>query len=81
MMGWNTDPASWLWMAIWIVALLAMVWLVIRSVPGRPQDEDALAILRARYARGEISEVEYERARATLIGDQSSEATKRPMRG
>jgi putative membrane protein len=67
-MGWS-DPAGWLWMAIWIVALLAMVWLIVHSAGNRPPGEDALAILRARFARGEISQDEYERARSTLLAD------------
>jgi uncharacterized membrane protein len=72
-MGWAVDPTSWLWMAIWIVALLAVVWLVVRGAGGRPQIEDALAILRARFARGEISSDEFERARSTLLADQKGE--------
>jgi uncharacterized membrane protein len=59
---------AWLWMGAWIVALLGMVWLVVR---GRSQDrgteQDALEILRARFARGEISGDEYERARDLLF--------------
>jgi putative membrane protein len=68
-MGWFADPAGWLWMAVWIVALLAMVWLVVRGAGGRPPGEDALAILRARFARGEINAEEFERARSTLLAD------------
>lgn len=80
-MGWNVDPAGWLWMTIWIVALVAMVWLVVRGTSSRSVDDDALNILRARYARGEIDEAEYERARTTLLADGSSEPNKRPMSG
>jgi uncharacterized membrane protein len=67
-------------MTIWIAALVAMVWLVVRGSSTRV-DDDALHILRARYARGEIDEAEYERARTTLLADGSSEPNKRPMRG
>lgn len=57
---------GWLWMLIWIAALLFMVWLVVRgSTDGMPS-EDATAILRARFARGEISQEEFERALGTL---------------
>lgn len=81
-MGWTTvDAAGWLWMAIWIAALLAMVWLVVRSAGSRAADEDALTILRGRYARGEISQEEYERARTTLLADLSSAEGQRTMRG
>jgi uncharacterized membrane protein len=50
-----------------------MVWLVVRGA-ARPADDDAFSILRARYARGEITEAEYERARATLLADSRSKA-------
>jgi putative membrane protein len=67
-MGWS-DPIGWLWMVIWVVALVAMVWLIVRNTGSRPPGEDALAILRARFARGEITQDEYERARTTLLAD------------
>jgi putative membrane protein len=67
MMAWGLD--GWVWMAVWVAALFAMVWLVLRS-PGRPGDGDALDILRARFARGEISQEEFERARRALLGQQ-----------
>lgn len=69
MMGWSVDASGWLWMAIWIVALVAMVWLLIRPAGGLSSADEALSILRARFARGEISEEEFERARATLVAD------------
>ncbi len=63
-------PWGWVWMAVWIAALLVMVWLIV----GRPEPtstaEDAMAILRARYARGEISEAEFERACTVLRMDR-----------
>jgi len=80
MMGWNVDPASWLWMGIWIVALVAMVWLVVRATI-RPVDDDAMSILRTRYARGEISESEYERARATLLAESPAVKPSNSIRG
>lgn len=61
-----TGPASWIWMLVWIAALLVMVWLIVRRSEDYPTAEDALAILRARYARGEISQSEFERACAVL---------------
>ena len=57
---------GWIWMAVWIAALLVMVWLVVRS-PGGPAVDDAMEILRARFARGEISKDEFEQARAVLL--------------
>jgi putative membrane protein len=58
---------AWIWMGAWIVALLGMVWLVVRVPHGRRTEQDALEILRARFARGEISGEEFERARALLF--------------
>jgi len=63
-------PYGWIWMLIWIAALLVMVWLVVRGPAERTTAEDAMAILRARFARGEISQDEFERARTALLVDQ-----------
>lgn len=63
-------PWAWIWMLIWIAALLVMVWLVVRSPSERSTAEDAMAILRARFARGEISQEEFERAKAVLLADR-----------
>ena len=60
----------------WIFGLLfliVLVWLVIRLVsPGQTtnppsQKEDALDILKKRYARGEISKEEYEQMKKDLL--------------
>jgi putative membrane protein len=64
MMYWGAD--GWIWMAVWIAALLVMVWLVVRN-PSRPVETDAMEILRARFARGEISKEEFEQARTVLL--------------
>jgi putative membrane protein len=58
---------GWLWMTFWIVGLVAMVWLIVRGSNERPVEQDALEILRARFARGEISQDEYEQARDVLL--------------
>jgi len=63
-------PWGWIWMLIWIAALLFMVWLIVRNPADRPAAEDATAILRARFARGEISQDEFERARDALLADR-----------
>lgn len=62
-------PWGWIWMLVWIVALLFMVWLIVRSPTEPTATEDAMAILRARFARGEISQEEFERACAALLVD------------
>jgi uncharacterized membrane protein len=59
-------PGGWIWMAVWIAALLVMVWLIVRRPEATSTAEDAFAILRARFARGEISEAEFERACSVL---------------
>jgi putative membrane protein len=69
MAGWEMTLAGWLWMVIWIAALLVMVWLIVRRPEDRPSAEDAMAILRSRFARGEISQEEFERARIALLAD------------
>ena len=67
MMYWGAD--GWIWMAVWIVALLVMVWLVVRS-PKRANEADAMEILRSRFARGEISKDEFEQARTVLLDNR-----------
>jgi putative membrane protein len=64
------EPWGWIWMLVWIVALLFMVWLIVRSPSERSTAEDAMAILRARFARGEISQEEFERAKVALLSDR-----------
>lgn len=65
MVGWTMGLGGWLWMGLWIAALFVMVWLLVR-VPRRDERDDALATLRARLARGEISPEEFEQARRLL---------------
>ena len=57
---------AWLWMGVWIIALLVMVWLLMRGGERSTWTDDPDAILRARFARGEITEVEFEQARRAL---------------
>ena len=63
---WGMSLGGWIWMAVWVVALLAMVWLLVVGGRGRSRADDPLEILRARYARGEISEEEFRHARDVL---------------
>ena len=63
---WGMALGGWLWMAIWVIALLAMVWLLVSGGRGRERAEDPLDILKARFARGEISEDEFRHARDIL---------------
>ena len=71
MMGWGMDAGAWIWMLVWIVGLVAMVWLIVRADRRAPAD-DPDEILRARFARGEISADELERARLVLHHETGS---------
>jgi putative membrane protein len=70
--GWAMGLGGWLWMllalAVGIAIVVAFVWLVTSALPGRQRStsEDAVQILKARFARGEISAQEYEQARRLL---------------
>ena len=61
---------GWIWMAIWIAALLFAVWLIVGSPARRSAADDAMSILRERFARGEINQEEFERACDALFADQ-----------
>ena len=71
MMGWGMDASAWIWMLVWIFALIAMVWLIVRADHRAPAD-DPEAILRARFARGEIDAEEFERAKLVLHQEPGS---------
>ncbi len=70
--GWAMGPGDWLWMILVVAAcvaiLVALVWMVVSARSGgRPATtEDAVHILKARFARGDISQDEYEKARQLL---------------
>jgi uncharacterized membrane protein len=64
--GWDMVAGGWLWMGTWILALIVMVWLITRTPGSSHQTEDSAEILRARFARGEISQAEYEQAKRVL---------------
>ena len=65
MYGWTMGLEGWLWMGVWVLALVAMVWLLVRE-PRRSGRDEALDTLRSRLARGEISREEFEAARRLL---------------
>jgi uncharacterized membrane protein len=65
MNGLTMGLEAWLWMGAWIVALVVMVWLLVRE-PRRSGRDEALDTLRSRLARGEISRDEFEAARRLL---------------
>jgi putative membrane protein len=69
--GWWMIFGSLMMAAFWIVVAWAVVALIRRppdAPPRRPPDDEpnALEILERRYARGEVSDSEFERMRALL---------------
>ncbi len=68
--GWTMAADGWLWLLIWVAALVVMVWLVTRAPNGTTAPEEPLEILRRRFALGEISEIEYQRALQALELDR-----------
>ena len=63
-MGW-----MWLWWLVGLGALLLFVWAVARtagSSGSRGSEESPEAVLKRRYARGEMDDQEYERRLGNL---------------
>jgi uncharacterized membrane protein len=79
--GWAIGLGGWLWMilevAVAIAVLGALVWVIGAALPGRQRSPigDAAQIVDARFARGEITEAEYEQARNLLAISQPDQAT------
>lgn len=65
MYGWSMGLEAWLWMGIWILVLVALVWLLVRE-PHRAERDSAMDTLRSRLASGEIGTEEFEHARQLL---------------
>jgi uncharacterized membrane protein len=65
MTGWAMGTEAWIWMGAWALVMVLVVWLLVRE-PHHETPQDPSAILRARYARGEITEEEFRRAMAAL---------------
>lgn len=61
---------GWIWMVlVWVAVIGVVVWGV-GALFGRwhgKNETDALEILRKRYARGEISQAEFEQAKRALV--------------
>jgi len=64
--AWGMTIGGWIWMAVWVVALIVMVWLLVSAGNQRPKGDDPIEILRSRFARGEMSEEEFRHARDIL---------------
>ena len=66
--GWDMGLGGWLWMILGVILLIAVIWAVMAMIPGRgrPTTDDPAQILKTRFARGEISQEQYEQARRLL---------------
>jgi putative membrane protein len=78
-LGWVRLFFGGLFMLLFWIALIAVIVLVVRALmrssggahvaasgPTAPSHDNALAILRERYARGEITKEEYDRIRQDI---------------
>ena len=71
MLGWGGGHMFGFGLLVWVVVIAAIVWLVIRlsrdsRSSGRRDEDRALAILRERYARGEIDKAEFDARKQDL---------------
>jgi Predicted membrane protein (DUF2078). len=65
---WGMGLGGILWMIVGVLLVAVLLWALATALAGRdrPVTNDAASILAARYARGEISQAEYEQARHVL---------------
>jgi uncharacterized membrane protein len=65
---WGMGLGGWLWMILAVILIVAVVWVLVAAVAGRERSptDDTAQILKARFARGEITQAEYEQARRLL---------------
>ncbi len=78
--GWDMGAGGWLWMIGGLVLLIGIVVLVVWAIGGSNRVADRrtdsssrpepLGILRERFARGEITEAEFEQAKRILGYDK-----------
>jgi len=66
--GWMGGLGMGLGMVLWIVVVGLIIWAGISLLnrPTQRREDSALEILKLRYARGEISQAEFEQARQDL---------------
>jgi len=65
---WGMGLGGWLWLILAVILIVAVVWVLVTAAAGRDRSpaDDAAQILKARFARGEITQAEYEQARRLL---------------
>jgi putative membrane protein len=69
--GFNGTGSLWLLLAVVLIGVVVVisVWLIVRSQREvTPPTSTAMDILRERFARGEITQEEFEAARKALGG-------------
>ncbi|HWO71959.1 MAG TPA: SHOCT domain-containing protein [Dehalococcoidia bacterium] len=66
-MGWWMLIGSLWFVAFWVTIIYLIIWAINR-IGERRTDETPLEILRRRYARGELSEEQFEKMRRDLGG-------------
>ncbi len=74
--GWDMGSGGWLWMIGGLVLVIGIVVLVVWAIGGSNRAADRrtaggsrpepIDILRERFARGEITEAEFEQAKRIL---------------
>lgn len=60
---------AWLWIlagVLFVVGIVLLVVWAIGAAVGRPDEDEAIAVLRARFARGEIDAATFEQTRQAL---------------
>ena len=65
--GYMFFGGGFMWV-FWVVQLVVLVVLVkqFTGATNKPKEQDALELLKQRYAKGEIDEVEYQKRKETL---------------
>lgn len=72
MMWGYADGWSWLWMTAMMVlfwgGIIALAVFALRSLGGSRSNDQAIDVLRRRFAGGEITQDEFEKTRKALQG-------------
>jgi len=80
MFGYENHMFATPWMILlWVVVIALVVYFITRLIGGNKDGgrrSSYLQILKERYARGEISENEYERIKSKLLQDDFNAAPK-----
>jgi putative membrane protein len=63
--GWGAMVFGWLWMLVFVAAVVAVVVWITRAATAGHADT-ALQVLRRRYAAGDLTKEQYERMKQDL---------------